>query len=180
MSTTALGLVGVGVTAVPFLASWQPTESAKLAGAPARIDVNKLAEGEGVKFLWRGTPMWVIRRSAAVIAQLESLAARLKDPESLDSDQPDYARNALRARRADVVVLNAICTHLGCIPELKAKGDGDLAPGLEGGLFCPCHGSQFDTAGRVLKGSPATKNLAVPEYHFADESTLVIGLSSAS
>ena len=180
MSTGTLALVGIGATAVPFLGSWQPTAGAKLAGRPIQLDVSKLSPGEGVKFLWRGTPMWVIRRSAETVAQFDSLAARLKDPDSLESEQPDYAKNAMRARSADILVMSAICTHLGCIPELKPKGDGDLAPGLEGGFFCPCHGSQFDSAGRVLKGSPATKNLPIPEYYFANDATLVIGVSSAS
>jgi ubiquinol-cytochrome c reductase iron-sulfur subunit len=179
-STATLGLVGVGATAVPFLASWQPTPSAKLAGAPARIDVSKLSPGEGLKLLWRGTPMWVIRRSAEAVAQLDSLRSQLKDPDSLASEQPAYAQNAMRSRSADVLVLTAICTHLGCVPELKSRGDGDLAPGLESGFFCACHGSRFDAAGRVLKGSPATVNLPVPAHYLEGDNTLIVGLDEAA
>src|SRR5882724_192650 len=125
-STSALAIAGVAATAVPFLSSWSPTPAAKLTGLPARIDLTKISVGEGIKFLWRGTPIWVIRRNTTMIQQLDALRERLKDPVSLESTQPDYARNNLRARRAEVMVLTAVCTHLGCIPELKGAGDSDL------------------------------------------------------
>lgn len=178
-TTGALASVGVATAAVPFLKYWQPTAAAQLDSAPARIDVSKLSLGEGVKILWRGMPMWVIRRSEAALSQLSALHDRLKDPESLESKQPDYARNDIRARRSDVMVLTAVCTHLQCIPELKGRDSGLLDADLEGGFFCACHGSRFDVAGRVLKGSPAPINLPVPEHYFADNNTLVIGLDSA-
>jgi ubiquinol-cytochrome c reductase iron-sulfur subunit len=178
-STATLAVVGMATTAVPFLASWQPTPATKLAGVPARIDLAKMAIGEGVKFLWRGAPMWVIRRDPAMIDQLDSLRAKLKDPDSLESQQPPYAHNSQRARRADVMVLTAICTHLGCIPELKGAGDSDLGADLNGGFFCACHGSRYDGAGRVLKGSPASGNMAVPPYYFANEMVVVIGVDAA-
>jgi len=177
-STTALALAGVATTAVPFLASWQPTAAAHLTGLPARIDLNKIPMGEGIKLLWRGTPMWVIRREATMINQLDGLRAKLKDPDSMQSTQPLYAHNNLRARRADVMVLTAICTHLACIPELKGAGDVELGPDLNGGFFCACHGSRYDGAGRVLKGSPASDNLPVPPYYFENDNLLVIGVDA--
>jgi ubiquinol-cytochrome c reductase iron-sulfur subunit len=179
-STAALALTGIAVTAVPFLASFQPTPAAHLAGLPARIDLSKIALGEGIKLLWRGTPMWVIRRDTAMLDQLDSLRGKLKDPDSLESQQPTYAQNELRARRADVMVLTAICTHLGCIPELKGAGDGELGADLKGGFFCACHGSRYDGAGRVLKGSPASDNLPVPPYYFENDNILVIGVDAAT
>jgi ubiquinol-cytochrome c reductase iron-sulfur subunit len=177
-STSTLMLAGVAATAVPFLASWQPSTVTRLAGEPVRIDVTKLAEGEGIKILWRGMPMWIIRRSATVVSDLERHRDALKDPDSLESEQPEYAKNGLRSRRTDVLVLTAICTHLSCIPELKSKASGELDAGFESGFVCPCHGSRFDAAGRVLMGSPAPANLPIPKYHFANDATLVIGVDA--
>jgi ubiquinol-cytochrome c reductase iron-sulfur subunit len=171
--TAAMTAAGVAMTAVPFLASWQPTAATRIGGLPARIDLTKIGEGEGIKLLWRGTPMWVVRRSAKSLGELDS--ALVKDPESAESLQPEYALNAHRSRREDVLVLSAICTHLGCLPQFKSTSDAELGADLNSGFYCPCHGSRFDIAGRVLKGSPAPTNLSVPAYHFADESTLIIG-----
>jgi ubiquinol-cytochrome c reductase iron-sulfur subunit len=177
--TTALGVAGIAATAVPFIASWQPTPANRQAGLPARIDLTKIGVGEGIKLLWRGTPMWVIRRDATMIAQLDSLRSKLKDPDLLESEQPQYANNPMRARRADIMVLTAVCTHLGCIPELKGVGDSDLGADLNGGFFCACHGSRYDGAGRVLKGSPAPTNLPVPLYYFENDASLIIGIDVA-
>jgi ubiquinol-cytochrome c reductase iron-sulfur subunit len=172
-STVAFAAAGAALTAVPFLASWQPTDATRLGGLPARIDLTKIGIGEGIKLLWRGTPMWVVRRSSQSLEGLD--AALVKDPDSAESLQPDYARNAHRSRREDVIVLSAICTHLGCLPQFKSTSDAELGPDLNSGFYCPCHGSRFDLAGRVLKGSPAPTNLTVPAYHFADANTLIIG-----
>jgi ubiquinol-cytochrome c reductase iron-sulfur subunit len=177
--TTALTVAGIAASAVPFLASFQPTAAAKIAGMPIRVDLSKISTGEGIKLLWRGTPMWVIRRSEAVVAQLASLSDRLKDPESLLSDQPSYVDRGTRARRNDVLVLTAVCTHLACIPDLKGVGDTNLGVDMQSGFVCPCHNSRFDAAGRVLKGSPAPINLPVPPYFFENDSTLIIGLDAA-
>lgn len=177
-ATGALATIGAASAAVPFLKYWQPTAAARIDNAPARIDVSKLSLGEGVKLLWRGLPMWVIRRGEAALNQLSALHDRLKDPDSHESTQPEYARNGIRARRADVMVLTAVCTHLQCIPELKGRDSGLLDPDLEGGFFCACHGSRFDVAGRVLKGSPAPINLPVPDYYFEEDGTLVIGIAA--
>jgi ubiquinol-cytochrome c reductase iron-sulfur subunit len=176
--TGVLSLAALGSTAVPFLASWQPTGATRASGAPARIDLSKLQPGEGIKLLWRGTPTWVVKRGTMITDALGSHAELLKDPDSKISIQPEYARNAQRSRRPGVVVLTAICTHLGCLPQFKATA-ADLGADVEGGFFCPCHGSRFDAAGRVLKGSPAPTNLPVPDYYFADDDTLVVGASAA-
>jgi ubiquinol-cytochrome c reductase iron-sulfur subunit len=98
----------------------------------------------------------------------------LKDPESKDSDQPDYAKNVLRARKAEYLVLIGTCTHLGCLPKQRFAV-GELYPSWPGGFFCPCHGSRFDLAGRVFNGSPASLNLRVPPYEYPNEKTLRIG-----
>src|SRR5262245_52859808 len=176
--TNSMAVGAVAMTAIPFLASWQPTEATRLGGQPIRIDLTKIGEGEGLKLLWRGSPMWVVRRSAAALAKLQSQRGLLKDPDSIESSQPTYANNAYRSARPDVLVLTAICTHLGCVPELKTSADDGLGADLDAGFYCPCHGSRFDLAGRVVKGSPAPYNLPVPVYHLADERTLVIGSDS--
>jgi ubiquinol-cytochrome c reductase iron-sulfur subunit len=177
--TVVLGVGAVGAAAVPFLQSWSPSDVTRLGGQPVRIDLTKLAEGEGLTLLWRGTPIWVVRRPAGALAKLDARAHLLKDPQSNASAQPAYAHNAYRSVRPDVVVLTAICTHLGCVPQLKSAPDDQLGPDLDAGFYCPCHGSRFDLAGRVVKGSPAPSNLPVPAYHLADEGTLVIGSDSA-
>ena len=175
-ATTTLAVVGTAATAVPFLASWQPTSQTRVAGRPAEVDVTKIEVGEGVKILWRGTPIWIVRRSAAVIAQLASLSGELKDPDTAASEQPAYVSNGTRSRRADIMVLTAICTHLGCIPELRSADDAALGAGMLSGFVCPCHGSRFDAAGRVLKGSPASTNLAIPPHYFVNDGVLVVGV----
>lgn len=176
--TAALTLVGAANTAVPFIASWQPSPVTRLSGEPLAVDLRTIEEGAGIKFLWRGTPVWVVRRSQSIVAGLAANQHLLKDPDSLESEQPEYARNPYRSRRADVLVLSGICTHLGCIPEFKPPGDTELGIDLAGGFFCACHGSRYDAAGRVIKGSPAPRNLPVINYYFADDHTLVIGADS--
>lgn len=172
-------LAGAATSAVPFLGSCQPTAAAKLVGGPVSVDLTKIGAGEGIKLLWRGAPIWIVRRSATATAQLPALRDKLKDPDSLASVQPDYAANPLRARRADFLVLTAVCTHLNCVPDLRANGNDELGAELNGGFFCPCHGSRFDIAGRVLKGSPAPTNLPVPAHYFVNDGTLVIGADAA-
>jgi ubiquinol-cytochrome c reductase iron-sulfur subunit len=176
--TSSLAVAAAAFTAMPFLASWQPSEATRLGGQPIRIDLTKLGEGEGLKLLWRGRPMWVVRRSTAAVAKLQNQRDVLKDPDSIESSQPAFANNAYRSARPDVLVLTAICTHLGCVPELKTSSDDALGADFDAGFVCPCHGSRFDLAGRVAKGSPAPTNLPVPAYHLADERTLVIGSES--
>jgi ubiquinol-cytochrome c reductase iron-sulfur subunit len=177
--TAALGIGAAGAVAVPFLQSWSPTEATRLAGQPVQIDLSKLGEGEGLALLWRGTPIWVVRRPASAVADLDAQRHLLKDPESSESIQPTYAHNAYRSIRPDIVVLTAICTHLGCVPQLKRAPDEQLGSDLHAGFYCPCHGSRFDLAGRVVRGSPAPTNLPVPAYYLADEQTLVVGSESA-
>lgn len=115
----------------------------------------------------------------APIVNLDAQRHLLKDPESSESTQPAYAHNAYRSVRPDILVLTAICTHLGCVPQLKKTSDEQLGPDLDAGFYCPCHGSRFDLAGRVVKGSPAPTNLPVPAYYLADPETLVVGSESA-
>ena len=182
-ATTLTGVAGVAFAAVPFLASWKPSARAKALGAPVEIDISKLEPGGMLKIEWRGKPVLVVRRTPEMIQSLGSHDARLADPGSENSKQPDYVKNAARAIKPEYLVLLGVCTHLGCLPQNRfapgASPDGVLTADWPGGFFCPCHGSKFDLSGRVFAGVPAPVNLEIPPYSFADDAHLVIGLDQA-
>jgi ubiquinol-cytochrome c reductase iron-sulfur subunit len=169
------GAASVGV-AVPFAWSMWPSERAKAAGAPVEVDISRLAPGELAVVEWRGKPVWVIRRTKEMIDSLKAVAGRLTDPGSKHSTQPDYARNETRAQKAEFMVMEGVCTHLGCSPQLKtADAKAEMGADWGGGFYCPCHGSKFDYAGRVFKGAPAPLNLPVPPHTYVSDGVLVIG-----
>ena len=177
-TTAVVGAVGAGFAAVPFIKSWNPSARAKLAGAPVTQDIAALPEGQQLTLKWRGQPVYVARRSQAMLAMLPQMEPLLLDPKSENTDQqPPYAQNEWRSIKPEILVLVAVCTHLGCapefIPELKPQ---PFDPNWKGGYFCPCHKSRYDLAGRVYEGMPAPANLPVPPYHFENDSTLVIGV----
>jgi ubiquinol-cytochrome c reductase iron-sulfur subunit len=182
-ATTLTGAVGVAFAAVPFLASWKPSARAKAEGAPVEIDISKLEPGSMIKIQWRGKPVLVVRRTAEMIERIGSHDARLADPGSDSSKQPDYVKNAARAIKPEFLVLLGVCTHLGCLPQNRfaagASTDGVLTADWPGGFFCPCHGSKFDLSGRVFAGVPAPTNLEIPPYSFTDDAHIVIGLDQA-
>ena len=176
VATSAVGAaVGLGA-AVPFVASMWPSERARAAGAPVEVDLSRIAPGELAVIEWRGKPVWVIRRTPEMLASLKAAEARLSDPRSKASEQPKYAENEYRSAKPDVMVMEGVCTHLGCSPQLKgADAKGEMGGDWVGGFYCPCHGSKFDLAGRVFRGAPAPTNLKVPPYTFVSDSKLVIG-----
>jgi ubiquinol-cytochrome c reductase iron-sulfur subunit len=168
------GAAGIGA-AVPFVASMWPSERARAAGAPVEVDLERIAPGEMAVIEWRGKPVWVIKRTKEMLASLKAAEPRLSDPGSKASDQPKYAENEYRSANPEVMVMEGVCTHLGCSPQLKgADAKAEMGGDWVGGFYCPCHGSKFDLAGRVYKGSPAPLNLVVPPYTLAD-GKLVIG-----
>ncbi|MFT3906070.1 MAG: ubiquinol-cytochrome c reductase iron-sulfur subunit [Steroidobacteraceae bacterium] len=176
IATSATAAVGAAFVAAPFISSWKPSERARAMGAPVEWDISKLETGQMVTIVWRKQPIYIVRRPEGLVAKLAEHDKNLKDPQSLASDQPAYAKNEMRARRADVLVLIGTCTHLGCLPKQRFEpGDAELGADWPGGFFCPCHGSRFDLAGRVFNGSPASLNLRIPPYTFKDQNTLVIG-----
>ena len=131
-------------------------------------------------FVWRKQQIYVVKRTPEMLASLPNHNDELKDPESKDSTQPGYATNAQRALRPDVLVLIGTCTHLGCLPKTRfTPNDATVMANWPGGFFCPCHGSKFDLAGRVFKGSPASVNLKIPPYSFEGDNKLVIGVDAA-
>ena len=176
-ATIATGAVGAAFAITPFLASWQPSERAKALGAPVEVDITKLEPGALVKVEWRGKAIYIVHRTPQMLAQLKDMAPRLRDPDSNDSEQPQYAKNPARAIKPEYLVLVGVCTHLGCAP-LDRFTPGDVTTGMHdwpGGFFCPCHGSKFDLAGRVFKDVPAPTNLTVPPYQFLGDTKIQIG-----
>jgi ubiquinol-cytochrome c reductase iron-sulfur subunit len=134
-----------------------------------------MESGEQKVVVWRGKPVWIVKRSQAMLEHLKhSDPSQLRDPLSLVKQQPAYAKNKYRSIHPEYLVLVGVCTHLGCSPKYKPEL-GELGTDWQGGFFCPCHGSTFDLAGRVFKGVPAPINLEVPPHHFINENTLVIG-----
>ena len=181
-TTAVVGAVGAGFVAVPFIKSWNPSARAKLAGAPVTADISALAEGQRLVLEWRGQPIWIVRRSQAVLQALPTLVDQLRDPQSQNADQqPEYAVNPTRSIKPEVSVLVGLCTHLGCSPEMKAEIKPEpFDPNWKGGYFCPCHKSKFDMAGRVFQGVPAPTNLVVPPHFYENDNTIVIGLDKGA
>ncbi|GGY58298.1 ubiquinol-cytochrome c reductase iron-sulfur subunit [Bacterioplanes sanyensis] len=177
-ATAAVGAVGAGFVAVPFVKSWTPSEKAKAAGAPAKVDISKLEPGAMLTAEWRGKPVYVARRSEEALQTLPTLNERLKDPDNTNkAQQPAYADNISRSRRPEVVVLLGVCTHLGCAPKYFAEVKPEpFDADWKGGWFCPCHGSKFDLAGRVFNGSPASDNLEVPPHSYESDTVVIVGV----
>jgi len=179
-ATAAVGAVGVAGVAVPFVKSWNPSAKAKAAGAPVTADISQLEVGQRAVFEWRGKPVWIVRRTPDMLANLKQVEGDLKDPQSAEEQQPEYARNATRSIKPEFLVLTGICTHLGCSPLFRPEvAAADLGADWKGGFFCPCHGSRFDLAGRVFNGVPAPTNLVVPPHMYTSDSVIVIGEEKA-
>jgi ubiquinol-cytochrome c reductase iron-sulfur subunit len=176
VATSVVGGAAAAGAAVPFVASMFPSERARAAGAPVEVNLAEIAPGELKVIEWRGKPVWVIRRTKEMLDSLKSVTARLSDPGSKSSAQPKYAENEHRSQKPEVMVMEGVCTHLGCSPQLKAAdAKAEMGADWSGGFYCPCHGSKFDLAGRVFRGAPAPTNLTIPPYTFVSDSTLVIG-----
>lgn len=179
IATSCVGAAGVVGLVTPFVESLEPSEKAKAAGAPVKIDVSTVALGEIKTFAWRGLPIWVLHRTPTMLDSLKTDTAMLLDPDSklTGLPTPKYAQNQWRSIKPEYLVLIAICTHLGCIPTPKLKaGPQPLLPDdWPGGFFCPCHGSMYDLAGRVFKDVPAPLNLQVPRYMFTSDTEIMVG-----
>ncbi len=176
-ATSVVGAVGAGFVAVPFIASWMPSERAKNAGAPVEVDISKLDEGRLLTVEWQSKPVWVVRRSQETIDNLAKNDDRLRDPNSENPDQqPPYAQNHYRSIKPENLVLIGICTHLGCSPTYRPElAPEDLGEDWLGGFFCPCHSSRFDMAGRVFQGVPAPTNLVVPKHKYVSDNVILVG-----
>ena len=159
IATGAVGAVGVGALFVPLIAQMNPDASTIAAGAPIEVDLAPIAEGQIIKVFWRGKPIFISHRTPKEIEEARSVPLS-----SLPDPQPDQDR--VKAGHDQWLVVIGICTHLGCIP-LAHQGNYD-------GWFCPCHGSQYDTSGRIRQG-PAPANLYLPPYAFVSDSKIRIG-----
>jgi len=161
LTTAAFAAVGVGAMAVPFISSMNPSRDV-LALASTEVDLSPIAVGSAVTVMWRGKPVFVRRRTA------EEIQAARQTPLS---ELPDPAPDQSRVIKDEWLVLLGVCTHLGCVPLGQKPSD---SRGNFGGWFCPCHGSHYDTSGRIRQG-PAPLNLAVPEYVFTSDTQIRIG-----
>ncbi len=159
VATGAVAAVGAAAALVPLIAQMNPDASTIAAGVPIDVDLAPIREGQIVKVFWRGNPIFISHRTEKEIKEAENVPLS-----SLPDPQPDSAR--VQKGHEQWLVVSGICTHLGCIPIAHE--------GSYGGWFCPCHGSQYDTSGRIRQG-PAPANLAIPPYHFVSDSKLQIG-----
>lgn len=161
LTAGAFGAVGVGAVAWPFINSMNPAKDT-LALSTTEVDLTPVQEGQSITVMWRGKPVFIRHRTKQEIEEAED-----QDLSAL----PDKQSDSERVKRPEWLVLVGICTHLGCVPvgQKTSESRGDF-----GGWFCPCHGSHYDTSGRIRKG-PAPKNLAVPDYVFVDDNLIKIG-----
>lgn len=172
--TLFLSGVCIFLAAIPFIKSLFPNQRIKARSAPLSVDISHLKPGQRIKVVWRGQPVWIIRRTIQMLHDLEGHDSALRDPDSEVEQQPPYAKNHFRALKPEYFVVLGTCTHLGCIPLFTPASRNKANPSPDG-FYCPCHGSLFDLAGRVYKGVPAPTNMEVPPYHFVNQKTIVIG-----
>jgi ubiquinol-cytochrome c reductase iron-sulfur subunit len=159
LTAQAMGVLGAAAVAWPFVDSLNPSADV-LAMASTEVDISAIAEGQEIKVMWRGKPVFIRHRTAADIETAKAVPlSELRDPE------PDAAR--VKEGKEKWLIMVGVCTHLGCVPLGNMAGDYK-------GWFCPCHGSHYDTAGRIRKG-PAPKNLLVPTYEFTSDTNVRIG-----
>ena len=164
--TASVGAVGAAFAVTPFIASWNPSAKAKAMGAPVKVDISRIEVGQIIQVAWRKQPVFVVRHSQNALESLGKVENKLADPNSISIEEPYRDLHPTRSKSNEYSVLAGVCTHLGCIP-LGQKGDYN-------GWYCPCHGSHYDTSGRIRKG-PAPTNMEVPKYEFVDNNTIKIG-----
>ncbi len=178
-ATSVVGAAGAVGAAVPFVGSWFPSAKAKAAGAPVKVNVSKIEPGQQMIAEWRGQPVFIVRRTPEILANLKKIEGDLADPDSKQSTQPAYVNPETRSIKPEVLLLIGICTHLGCSPTFRPEvAPADLGPKWVGGYFCPCHGSHYDLAGRVYKSQPAPLNLPVPPHSYETDEIIVIGVDT--
>ena len=161
LSAGAMGAMGAGIFAWPFIDSLNPAADT-LAMSTTEVDLAPIAEGQAITVVWQGKPVFIRHRTADEIKTAQEVDVSTLRDQQKDSD---------RVQKAEWLVMIGICTHLGCIPMGQKNND---MKGEYGGWFCPCHGSAYDTSGRIRKG-PAPKNLAIPAYTFTSDTTIKIG-----
>ncbi|MGQ0527091.1 MAG: ubiquinol-cytochrome c reductase iron-sulfur subunit [Alphaproteobacteria bacterium] len=161
LTAAAFGAVGAGITAWPFINSLNPAKDT-LALSTIEVDLSPIQVGQSVTVVWRGKPVFIRHRTPEEIAAAEAVEI---------SALVDKQKDSERVKKSEWLIVVGICTHLGCVPQGQKTGE---ARGDYGGWFCPCHGSAYDTSGRIRKG-PAPKNLSVPDYAFLTDTSVKIG-----
>ncbi|WP_028240310.1 ubiquinol-cytochrome c reductase iron-sulfur subunit [Stutzerimonas azotifigens] len=176
-ATSVVGAAGAVGAAVPFVGSWFPSAKAKAAGAPVKVNISKIEPGQQMVAEWRGQPVFIVRRTEEILANLKKIEPSMSDPASEASVQPEYVDPHVRSIKPEIVILVGLCTHLGCSPSFRPEvAPADLGPDWVGGYFCPCHGSRYDLAGRVYKAQPAPLNLPVPPHAYESDNVVIIGV----
>lgn len=176
-ATSVVGAAGAVGAAVPFVGSWYPSAKAKAAGAPVKVNVAKIEPGQQMVAEWRGQPVFIMRRTDAILANLTKIEGQLADADSQHSVQPRYVDPKTRSIKPEILLLVGLCTHLGCSPSFRPEvAPADLGENWVGGYFCPCHGSRYDLAGRVYKSQPAPLNLPVPAHTYESADVIIIGV----
>ena len=167
VATAAAGGVAAVATAVPFVASMEPSVRAEALGAPVEADISKLVPGQLMTVEWRGKPVWVLKRTQAMLDSIKRADALVADPGVKGNRQPVALKGKeLRSIKDDILIAVGICSHLGCSPTFKP--DDSM-------FYCPCHGSKFDLAGRVYKGVPAPTALEIPPHVYLSDTKILIG-----
>jgi ubiquinol-cytochrome c reductase iron-sulfur subunit len=183
VTACVVGGAGCAAVAVPYIASWAPSEREKAAGGPVEVDISSIPGGQMKVVEWQGKPVWILHRTPAMIESLKHDEARLADPYSKRTAYPTPAyvlkNPSTRSIKPEFFVAIGICTHLGCSPSGPFGPDENPQLGADAGFVCPCHGSTFDLAGRVFKDKPASDNLQVPDYKYVSDGLLVVGEKSA-
>ncbi len=177
-TTAVMGAAGATALLTPFVKSWNPSAKAQAAGAPVSMDISSIEDGQMITLEYRKAPVLVVKRTPEMLELLPKNVPLISDPDSSASVQPEYAKNDVRSRSPELLVVSGVCTHLGCKPSFRPEvGAADLGgDNWYGGFFCPCHGSKYDLAGRVFKGVPAPLNLPVPDYNL-NGTVLTVGES---
>lgn len=166
-ATAVVGVAGIGCLAVPFVRSLEPDASVAAASTTV-ADLAGIAPGAQMTVSWQDKPVIIVHRTPQMLQDLEKVNADLADPQCKVPQQPAYAQNIYRSIKPEWLVMVRVCTHLCCIPLFRPI-PGSVEPGWEGGFHCPCHGSLYDLSGRVYRGVPAPRNMAIPEYRFTGD-----------
>ena len=176
VSAIAGGVAAAGVF-VPIAATMIIRKQLPAEGDHVDVDLARLAPGQMITVDWLGKPIWILHRTAAMLATLSVVREALADPDSERSSQPDYCRNEQRSLTPEFFVAVGLCTHLGCapIPRFRPGADEGMPADWAGGFLCPCHTSTFDLAGRAFKNREARENLLVPPYRLLADRRLRIG-----
>ena len=178
LMTGALAGIAGTIVAIPFFKSLLPAKHLNPRDHDLIIKFPKLEAGGMIAVSTQGAPIYVLKRSPEQVSALEEVNEELRDPNSIESDQPDSMQNTFRSSKPEIFVAYGICTHLGCSVSNRPTGSDAWHRGSQfdktGGFFCPCHGAIYDSAGRVYKNLPAPLNLRVPDYEFVDETTIRI------